>query len=400
MTRTSHQPIIERRSWKTERELGMSGQAGLVDCDFTLALNNRTGKFFFCGDLIAGSKDLIRNVYYWRLGFDQIPTGLIARILGRLAVVEIDLRVRHPRTLPTFLSRRDRVPIVFTDPREVLIHDLRETDIILCHDVGPLTHPTFYADGVEQIYRAAFDRIAEAKPHLLFASESSCEEFKLLYGDDFPYLGVLYPPIRFGAGSSDQQPVTSIPGKFFLSVGSLGTRKNQLRAIEAFGRSGLVEKGYRYVICGGPEPGAEHVIAAADQTPGVLIPGYVNDPQLRWLYSHAEGFILPSLLEGFGLPAAEAIHYGVIPLLSRGGALEEVAGPSAILVDPLDVDAIVQGMHQIAVMSEGEKTQRLDQMRTSIARFSTEDALGVWRSVLSRAASLHQHVGAGRSTSR
>ncbi|WP_264052721.1 glycosyltransferase [Rhodopseudomonas palustris] len=153
------------------------------------------------------------------------------------------------------------------------------------------------------------------------------------------------------------------------------------------------------MICGGPEPGAEHVIAAADRTPGVLIPGYVNDPQLLWLYSNAEGFILPSLLEGFGLPAAEAIHYGVIPLLSRGGALQEVAGPSAILVDPLDVDAIAQGMHQIAAMSEDAKAQRLDQMRTSIARFSTENALRVWRSVLSQAASLHQHADASPSTS-
>jgi glycosyltransferase involved in cell wall biosynthesis len=83
--------------------------------------------------------------------------------------------------------------------------------------------------------------------------------------------------------------------------------------------------------CGGPEPGFDAVIEAAGKMPGVILPGYVNDNQLRWLYTHASGFVLPSLLEGFGLPAAEAISYGLIPLLSKGGLCMKSQGTPPFL---------------------------------------------------------------------
>src|SRR5262245_3630174 len=91
----------------------------------------------------------------------------------------------------------------------------------------------------------------------------------------------------------------------------------------------------------------------------VILPGYVNDSQLRTLYKNAQGFVLVSLLEGFGLPAAEAICYGHVPLLSAGGELEEVAGDGALYVDPLDISDIVGGMRRIASMTAGERADRL-----------------------------------------
>jgi glycosyltransferase involved in cell wall biosynthesis len=57
-------------------------------------------------------------------------------------------------------------------------------------------------------------------------------------------------------------------------------------------------------------------------------------------------FVLPSLYEGFGLPILEAMASGVPVVTSRGGALEEVAGDAAILVDPLDVEAIAAAIER------------------------------------------------------
>src|SRR6202022_4867506 len=62
-----------------------------LDCEFTLALNNRTGKYFFCKDMIDASRDLIRNCYYWRVPLKNLPPRTIARVLGRLARIEVDL---------------------------------------------------------------------------------------------------------------------------------------------------------------------------------------------------------------------------------------------------------------------------------------------------------------------
>jgi glycosyltransferase involved in cell wall biosynthesis len=111
----------------------------------------------------------------------------------------------------------------------------------------------------------------------------------------------------------------------------------------------------------------------------------VNDDQLRWLYKKAQGFILPSLLEGFGLPAAEAINYDLVPVLSSGGALEEVAGSAAVFVNPLDVADIAAGMRKIAAMTGEERARRLSQLQLSVTRFSLEKAVAAWRWALMRA---------------
>ena len=356
-----------------------------LDCEFTLALNNRTGKYFFCKDMIDASQDLIRNCYYWRIPLKNLPPKTIARVLGRLARIEVDLRVRsylpHIGLAPISHPR----PMVFTDPRECVLYNLKSNDVVLCHDMGPITHPSLYEPGVRELYTLAFDMIKAARPFMLFVSEASRRDFVTSCGSEFPLLQVVYPPIRSGMERSDEKAVPHIPSKFLLTVGSIGARKNQLRSIQAFDVSGLAKEGYAYVICGGPEPGAEPVITLARATPGVILPGYVNDDQLRWLYKKAQGFILPSLLEGFGLPAAEAINYDLVPVLSSGGALEEVAGSAAVFVNPLDVADIAAGMRKIAAMTGEERARRLSQLQLSVTRFSLEKAVAAWRWALMRA---------------
>lgn len=356
-----------------------------LDCEFTLALNNRTGKYFFCKDMIDASQDLIRNCYYWRIPLKNLPPKTIARVLGRLARIEVDLRVRSclPHIGPAPISHPR--PMVFTDPRECVLYNLKSNDVVLCHDMGPITHPSLYEPGVRELYTLAFDMIKAARPFMLFVSEASRRDFVTSCGSEFPLLQVVYPPIRSGMERSDEKAVPHIPSKFLLTVGSIGARKNQLRSIQAFDVSGLAKEGYAYVICGGPEPGAEPVITLARATPGVILPGYVNDDQLRWLYKKAQGFILPSLLEGFGLPAAEAINYDLVPVLSSGGALEEVAGSAAVFVNPLDVADIAAGMRKIAAMTSEERARRLSELQLSVTRFSLEKAVAAWRWALMRA---------------
>jgi glycosyltransferase involved in cell wall biosynthesis len=349
-----------------------------LDCEFTLALNNRTGKYFFCKEMIDCSRDLIRDCYYWRIPLKKLPHKIVARILGRLALIEVNFRVRHSQIVAPIHARS----MVFTDPRECVLYRIKSCDVVLCHDMGPLTHPDFYGPGVRELYAYAFDRINAAKPLMLFVSEASRNDFMNIYGSDFPLLEVVHPPLRAGMELNDGQPVRRVPSKFFLTVGSLGARKNQTRSIKAFNATGLANEGYAYVICGGLEPGAEQVISLAQETAGVILPGYVNDDELRWLYRNAQGFILPSLLEGFGLPAAEAINYGLVPLLGRGGALQEVAGDGAIFVDPLDITEIAVGVRKLAGMSSEERDRRISQLRLNIGRFSLEKAVETWRAAL------------------
>jgi alpha-1,3-rhamnosyl/mannosyltransferase len=72
----------------------------------------------------------------------------------------------------------------------------------------------------------------------------------------------------------------------------------------------------------------------------VVFTGTINDEDLAALYSGADAFVFPSLYEGFGLPILEAMGCGCPVVCSNRGSLPEIAGKSAILVDPLDVAAI------------------------------------------------------------
>ena len=372
---------------KVGNEAIVNGATDTFDCEFTLALNNRTGKYFFCKEMIESSADLIASCLYWRFPMRQLPSRTVSRLLGRAARLEVELRSETPfinRVLPPSSHRR---PIIFTDPRECIFYRLKDSDIVICHDMGPVTHPELYDPGVKHLYETIFRQIQLARPHMIFVSEASRSDFIARCGDDYPLLEVIHPPLRNGMKDGTLRAVEGVPEKYFLTVGSIGARKNQMRSIEAFAASGLATAGCAYVICGGPEPGAEPVIDMARRTPGVILPGYVDDAELRWLYKNALGFILPSLLEGFGLPAAEAIYHGLVPLLSRGGALQEVAGDSAIYVDPLDTADIAAGMVTLAGLTREERGRRVEQSLLSIDRFSPETAATRWRAALLQAAS-------------
>ena len=72
--------------------------------------------------------------------------------------------------------------------------------------------------------------------------------------------------------------------------------------------------------------------------------GFVASSDLGVLYSNASAFCYPSLMEGFGLPILEAMSCGVPVVTSSGSSTQEVAGDAAVLVDPLDLLSIANGV--------------------------------------------------------
>jgi len=80
----------------------------------------------------------------------------------------------------------------------------------------------------------------------------------------------------------------------------------------------------------------------------VLFPGYLSDADLAALYSQTVALVLPSLSEGFGLPALEAMSCGAPVLGAEGGAVMEVAGSAGLGFDPLDPASIAGAIARIA----------------------------------------------------
>lgn len=352
-----------------------------VDVDFSLALNDRTGKLFLGRDIMTALGGRVGVVHYGRLRACP-ANNFIRRLAGRLTHEETLARVFRPALLAPLPAVRDPHPTLHLDPLSVVRHRLERQDIVLCHDVGPVTHPQYYAPNVDRLYAHAYGLIQQARPHMVFVSQTSQQEFHRLYGEDYASSQVIYIPTRPGVQAGPERQPAGIAAPFLLTVGSVGDRKNQVRCIEAFAASGLASKGWRYVLIGGDEPGAEAARQLAERTPGVMAPGYATDAELRWLYRHAAGFVLMSLMEGFGMPVIEATEYGLPCLVSASSILTEIGGATMLQADPLDPASIAAGMQAIAGMSAEERALRHAGAAEHMKNFAQAAIFERWRTLI------------------
>jgi glycosyltransferase involved in cell wall biosynthesis len=136
-----------------------------------------------------------------------------------------------------------------------------------------------------------------------------------------------------------------------LYVGNLHPRKNVTTLIRAFsavrGRPGYDD--VTLVIAGARWWGEGSEAAAAAGLPeGVVrFVGRVSDRQRDALLHDATVVAYPSLFEGFGLPPLEAMAAGTPVLTTTAAAIPEVVGDAALLVDPLDVEAMADGLGRL-----------------------------------------------------
>lgn len=368
----------------------LAGTHGMKDttkpqyiCDFSLALVNRTGAFYVSKDLADGLSDLFLTTRYWRFFRDTTPDyNLFWKIMGRLMLQEtLRLRGTERFRVPVPSKYRDR-PTVFCDPLYVLRADLNRQDVVLCHDVGPISHSFLFDARTSALYQEAYEKIRNSKCGLVFVSQASCDAFKTYFGDDYRFLKTIPLFTRMQAVEGDQHPPVGLKAPFTLSVGAYETRKNYPRIIEAFAQSGLPEQGYSHVICGPRGHGSELIEAAAAAHEQVHLLGRVSDAELRWLYANASGFVLPSLLEGFGVPVIEAAYRGLPSVVSANTAQEEAVNGHAICVDPMSIEEIAEGFQKIVALSADERRDMVDAGVAHAKAWTRDDYLAAWRDVL------------------
>ncbi|MFN4295018.1 MAG: glycosyltransferase family 4 protein [Thermoflexales bacterium] len=159
-----------------------------------------------------------------------------------------------------------------------------------------------------------------------------------------------------------------IRGDYLLWVGSLASRKNPIRLVEAFLRATQESSAIQLVLAGNhATPLGETLqrkFSEAIRQQRLILTGYVDEETLASLYSGCSAFVFPSLYEGFGLPVLEAMQCGAPVITSNTTALPEVAGDAALLVDPEDADAIAAAIRRVI----GEPALRAELRARGFAR--------------------------------
>jgi len=171
-------------------------------------------------------------------------------------------------------------------------------------------------------------------------------------------------PVALGAEFTPE-PLTDavklrygIRSPYILSVGNFLPHKNIPRLMQAYaGLDRSLQGRHRLVLAGGG--GDTQHRAELEQLTGslglaerVLFPGLIEDADLPALYSGATVFVLPSLEEGFGLSALEAMACGTPVVASNRAAIPEVVGDAALLFDPGKIAAITEAMTMALTRSD------------------------------------------------
>jgi glycosyltransferase involved in cell wall biosynthesis len=317
----------------------------------------------------------------YSLGSDLSGVGVYSReLLLALAQAHPEQKFQwHYRPHRFFKSFRDQLPdnatrrLLFDGwgPRNALFHGLNQRlptrrfkkQIATFHDLFVMTAEystsEFRARFTEQARRAA----GEAD-RIIAVSQFTANQVHELFAVPHDRIRVIHHGI---------QPLPiypRAPEKIILHVGAIQQRKNIARLVRAFAAAPI---DWRLVLAGSAGYGAAEILEEIAANPRITVTGYISNNELARYYAKAAIFAFPSLDEGFGMPVLEAMRAGVPVIASNRSAVPEVCGDAALLIDPLDEDALAGALRNLTNDEETRaKLVSLGEVRA--AQFSWEQA--------------------------
>jgi glycosyltransferase involved in cell wall biosynthesis len=191
--------------------------------------------------------------------------------------------------------------------------------------------------------------------------------------------------------SQKPKPVQNVQGKkFIMYVGRPTPHKNLERLIDAFEILTKDHPDLYLVLSGKSDANYERikrVVEGKKLTNLIIFTDFVSEGQLRWLYENATAYIFPSLSEGFGLPALEAMAHGAPVVSSNATCLPEVYGNAAHYFNPLDVNDMAEKIDEVLSNPKLQK-ELVEKGKNQVKKYSwkrmAEETLAVYEEVLGR----------------
>lgn len=260
-------------------------------------------------------------------------------------------------------------------------HGVEVPAVVTVHDISFLTHPETHAEASRRHYEAAMRSWRRARGVIVLSQHMRAAILERKLVDEARVTVIPNAPGLSAASGACGGRVW--PGPFALMVGTIQPRKNVALAAGAFGASTFAQQGMLLIAGALGYRGAEIVgaVRREPRTECVRFLGRVSDEMLVGLLAQAEFVLMPSLDEGFGLPALEAMACGTPVIAARAGTVPEVVGEDALLLEPNDVEGWTAVIDQLAG-DAGLRASLGARGRARAAKFSWEqtarDTLAVY----------------------
>jgi glycosyltransferase involved in cell wall biosynthesis len=240
------------------------------------------------------------------------------------------------------------------------------------HDLFVLTGDYSTAEFRERFARQARDA-ARRSDAVITVSAHTASQVEALLGVERSRIHVVHHGVR--ALTS----VAAARGNVVLHVGAIQRRKNVARLVAAFE---AMPDDWTLVLAGSAGYAAHDIMSRIETSPArgrIRVLGYISLEELSRWYKCARIFAFPSLDEGFGIPVLEAMAAGVPVIASTRGALPEVCGEAAILVNPEDTGTLQDALLALC-NSEALWNEYVRRGRERATRFSWRQAVqGTWQ---------------------
>jgi glycosyltransferase involved in cell wall biosynthesis len=249
------------------------------------------------------------------------------------------------------------------------------TNILVLHDIIPLTYPTlyprdFYPDTARN-HADWFNKIVVKADVVVAVSKSVAEDFLAYVAANkietnpnlrigWNYFGADFTVEADESLSTRVLEICSSATPFFLSVGTLEPRKGVRIVLDAVDRLWASGAEFRYVVTGHYGYCCRSLLRRMNLHPGfgrrLFWLDYASNAELRHLYKHARSLIFPSVAEGFGRPLVEAAHFGLPVIASDIPVFRELGGDAITYFDVADDEHLAIRIQEALVNPKTQNT--------------------------------------------
>ena len=280
-----------------------------------------------------------------RIAYEQFRLGPVASALG--------------------LSK----PAVYHGPHYSLPRRCKLPRVVTVHDMTFFDHPEWHERAKVKWFRSAMAYAVSHADAVICVSETTagrlrevlepkCAVFVVPHGVDHDHFTAVEPVPRADRGVTAR---LGLSRPYLLHLGTLEPRKGIADLVAAFDKLSGAHELLELVLAGATGWKAEPILAAIADSPNhkrIRRIGYVADSDVPALLRRARAVVYPSLEEGFGLPALEALACGTALVTTQGTSMAELAGDGALLVPVHEPDALAKAIETVLVGAETSQAAR------------------------------------------